>query len=128
MSKSNVGQVVFFLASCKVFNSGNVDKNGKTPLILDPISGTSPRGLNVISGTSAELSGFTPGKCYAVKAVESEPYTDDKGNTTRSFNFNSVGEVSTLEAMNQAMSNKPNYLIQPSNVTKEVAEEVEAEA
>ena len=114
MSKSIVGQAVFFLASCKSFNNGELDKNGKAPLILDPIAGVSPRGLNVISGTSAELSGFVAGKCYGVKAVEQEEYVNpETGKTTRSFNFSAVGEVGVMEAMVQANTNKPTFLIQP---------------
>jgi hypothetical protein len=119
-----------FIASCKVFNSGNADKNGLMPLVLVPLAGTSPRGLNVISGTSAELQGYEAGKVYAISAIEQDPYIDeDTGRTVRSFQFNSVGEVNTIEAMEYANKTVLKVIIEPENVevTKKGAP-VEADA
>lgn len=136
MSKSVVGQTVFFLASCKAFNGGIADSQGKMPVVLNPIAGESPRGLNIISGTSAELQGFEPGKCYGVKAIEQELYTHPEGHEragqqVRSFNFDSVGEIGVMEAMREAKSNKPTYLIQPEGAVvpaEQASEEIEANA
>lgn len=132
MENVRVGQAVFFMASCKAFNGGIADRNSLMPVILDPISGKSPRGLNVISGTSAEMNGFEVGKCYGVKAVETEVYVDKDGKSVRSFNFSVIGELSVQDAMKEAMNSSPTFLIQPNSSTEEstedVAEKIEATA
>jgi hypothetical protein len=88
-----------FVASCKMFNQGEPDEQGKMPMVLVPTAGTSPRGINVISGTSAELQGFEAGKCYAVVANEREVYVKDSGEKVRSFDFNAIGQMTAMEAM-----------------------------
>lgn len=109
-----------FVASCKLFNSGKTDKKGKMPILLKPIAGQSPRGLNVLSGTSAELQGYKPGKTYVVSATEVEPYEKEDGSIIRSFNFDNVGEISPLEALRYAKDDALQVIIQPSTVSEEV--------
>lgn len=101
-----------FVAICSPFNGKGVtaDKNGKLPVVLQPISGTSPRGLNVLSGTVAENSGFEPGKTYGVIATE-RPADEEYG---RQFSFTKVGEVSAIEAMSQPLG-AVKLLIAPNN-------------
>mgnify|MGYP001072496525 CR=1 FL=1 len=113
---------VNFVASCKNFNSGNPDKNGKDPILLKPIGGKSPRGINVLSGTSAELQDFIPGKCYAVQATETAPYETEDGRTVRSFNFDNLGELSPIEAMEYSTKDTLKFLIQPENAQVEAGE------
>ena len=110
-----------FIAVAKVFNGGEVDKNGKSPIVLQPLSGTSPRGLNVLSGTVAESQGFIPNKTYGVIATEREQYEGK-----RQFNFSLVGEVSTLDALSMATTSPVKLLIQPE--VEEQAPPVGAEA
>lgn len=119
---------MLFVASCKSFNNGNVDKNGKEPMVLKPISGTSPRGLNVISGTSAELQGFEKGKMYIVDATEGELYTREDGTTVRSFNFDAIAEVNPFEALAHAKSEPVKLLIQPETEEVTVAQDIQVEA
>lgn len=91
----------FFTASAKLFTNGNEDINGHLPMILSPITGVSPRGVNVISGTSAELYEIEKGKSYVVKATELEPEdkgwqegaSDKDGNLIRQFNYEKVAEI-----------------------------------
>ena len=113
-----------FIASVKNWNNGVADKNGKMPILLKPFAGTSPRGLNVISGTSAELQGFKVGTTCVVSATEGEPYDDGDGNITRSFNFDNIAEVSPIEALAHAKSDPLQVVIAP----EAVAEEIEANA
>lgn len=118
-----------FIASAKVFNSGKADKNGLEPLVLVPLAGTSPRGLNVISGTSAELQGYEAGKVHAISATEQEPYIDeDTGRTVRSFQFNNVGVVNTIEAMEYANKTPLKVIIQPETANVTTDSMVEANA
>lgn len=95
-----------FIASVKKWNNGTADGKGMDPVVLKPFSGHSPRGLNVISGTSAELQGFKVGTTVVVSAVETEPYTNPAtGKVTRSFNFDNIAEINPLEALAHAQSN-----------------------
>ncbi len=116
-------EVFNFVASCKKFNNGNVDTNGKEPLLLKPIAGTSPRGLNVISGTSAELQDFKPGKTYVVSATEGDMYEKEDGTSIRSFNFDNVAEVNPLEALRYAKEDALKVVIQAATKV-EATEEV----
>ena len=93
-----------FVASVKKWNGGSPDKNGNDPILLKPFAGTSPRGLNIISGTSAELQGFTVGKTCVVSATEGEPYTKADGSVVRSFNFDNIADVNPMEAIAHAKS------------------------
>ncbi len=121
-------EVFNFVASCKKFNNGNVDTNGKEPLLLKPIAGTSPRGLNVISGTSAELQDFKAGKTYVVSATEGEEFEKEDGTMVRSFNFDNVAEVNPLEALRYAKEDALKVVIQPVAKKKEAEEEVATNA
>lgn len=98
-----------FTASVKTFSGGNPDRNGKMPIVLQPISGMSPRGLNVLSGTVAENQGFVAGSVHAVVATEREEFEG-----TRQFNFSSVGVITPLEAIADAKENKLQLVIQPT--------------
>ena len=92
---------MFFTASAKTFSNGNEDVNGNLPMILSPITGQSPRGINVISGTSAELYGIEDGGSYVIKATEFEPEdkgwqegaSDKDGNLIRQFGYEKVTEI-----------------------------------
>ena len=107
-----------FVASVKFWNVKEggkpTDKNGHKPLVLIPFGGKAPRGLNVISGSSALLQGFLPGKCYIVTATE-RPLDEEHG---RQFNFESIAEVNPFDALTYSASNPTTVLIQ-----KEVAVE-----
>lgn len=86
-----------FLAICSTFNGENakVDKNGKMPVALQPIAGTSPRGLNILSGSVAENTGFEAGKTYLILASE-RPADERHG---RQFNYAKLGEASLMETI-----------------------------
>lgn len=108
-----------------MWNNGTPDKNGNDPMVLIPLGGLSPRGLNVISGTSAELQGFVAGKCYIVNAIE----RPDEG-FGRQFNFSSIAEVNPFEALDYAKTEPVKVVIQKADATvveetvaKEVAEQ-----
>jgi hypothetical protein len=94
---------MFFTASAKemTHDENLQDTNEKWPMILSPITGKSPRGVNVISGTSAELYGILPGKSYVIKATEledgdkswQEGASDKSGNLIRQFQYENVAEI-----------------------------------
>lgn len=107
--------MIAFTATVKAWSQGEADKNGKMPLVLVPISGVSPRGLNVISGTSAELQGFKEGTVHAVTATERE-VTPENEQYGRQFNFSSIGTLSPLEALRDAKENPLNIIIKPAAV------------
>jgi hypothetical protein len=89
-----------FVASCKPYNQGEPEEvSGLMPLLLEPIAGTSPRGVNVISGSSAQMQGFEVGKCYACKATEREIFVKKNGDQVRSFDFSAIGNMTAMEAM-----------------------------
>ena len=94
---------MFFTASAKLMNHSDdyLDTNGLYPMILSPITGQTPRGINVISGTSAELYGIEEGKSYVCKATELEAEdkswqddaSDKDGNLIRQFSYEKVAEI-----------------------------------
>jgi len=114
-----------FVASVKKWNNGSPDKKGMEPILLKPFAGTSPRGLNIISGTSAELQGFTVGKTCVVSATEGEPYTKADGSVVRSFNFDNIADVNPIEAIAHAKSDPLKVVI--ATATEEVAATQEVE-
>lgn len=95
-----------FIATCKNWNGEKThDSNKNRNVALLPFAGSAPRGVNVIAGTVAISEGFEAGKCYAVKATETEPYTNpDTGKTSKSFNFDMIAELPALEAYKEAQS------------------------
>lgn len=114
-----------FVAVCTAFKGkdAKADKNGKAPVALQPISGTSPRGLNILSGTVAEQQGFVPGKTYGVMATE-RPTDEEYG---RQFNYTKIGELSALEVMTMPL-NGVKLLIAPANAEATVNTEADAPA
>ena len=59
------------LVSVNPFNQGTVDKNGKSPVILNVVAGKAPNRL-VLAGTIAETSGFEVGRVYYANCREVE--------------------------------------------------------
>lgn len=124
-----------FMASAKTFNNGKVDKNGLPPVALLPLTGTSPRGINVIAGTSAELYGIEVGNCYAMRARElsagdkgySEDYSDQ-----RQFQFEMLAPVDTFKAVEAGIKKPAKVLISNGESVEEpitsAGEEVTEEA
>jgi hypothetical protein len=65
----NIGQAV---VTPVTFNNGGIlDKNGKMPVMLRPVSGKMPSKF-VISGTIAENEGFEIGSSYLINIQERE--------------------------------------------------------
>ena len=79
------------IATVNPFNSGNPDKNGKSPVILNVVSGKAPN-RNVLSGTVAENAGIETGKSYIFRWREIDP--NEYG---RQFRWTVVSEISGLE-------------------------------
>jgi len=77
-------------ASVNNFN-GNLDKNGKNPVILNVIAGKFPN-RNVLAGTIAENLGIEVGKSYlfSVREVESNEHG-------RQFIYSKLKELSAME-------------------------------
>jgi len=108
---------MFFACSAKLMNHREelMDINDLYPVILSPITGTSPRGINVISGTSADLYEIEPGKSYFMKATELEegdkswvPDASDKeGNLIRQFQYEMQFEMPMELVIAQAMAPTP---------------------
>lgn len=110
-----------FVATVQAWNGkgAKADKKGNMPLVLIPFGGTTPRGLNVINGTSAQLQGFQINKCYIVTATE-RPYEEEHG---VQFNFASIAEVNPFDALTYSGNNPVKVLIEA-----EVKEQVNVEA
>jgi hypothetical protein len=106
-----------FVAVAKPFsgNSAKKDKNGHMPMVLDPYCGTSPRTLNVLSGTVFKGQAFEVGKKYEVKAVHmgQAPSTVNPDRIVESFNFSNMGEISSSEAREWRRDEGLDYLIAP---------------
>lgn len=124
-----------FMASAKLFNNGDVDSQGLQPVALLPLTGVSPRGINVISGSSAELQGIEPGNCYAIRATEIEP-TDEgyepviskkTGEEIRQFNFQMLATVDTFKAV-EASVKTPARIVVNATTVKDDSETEEPEA
>ncbi len=77
----------------KNFMRGNVDRNGKNPVMLVNMAGKMPN-RNVLSGTVAENQGFELGKTYLARVREVE-----SNNYGRQFNWTSVKELDALEIL-----------------------------
>lgn len=110
-------QTVVFVGVPKKFSGkqAKADINGKMPWVLDPYCGTSPRTLNVISGTVAEGQGFKEGVRCEIKAVHmgQAPSTVNPDKLVESFNFSNMGELSFAEAREYRKEEPLAYLIAP---------------
>lgn len=108
---------VIFVGVAKPFSGLNArkDKNGNMPMVLDPYCGTSPRTLNVISGTVGKGQAFVEGKKYEIKAVHmgQAPSTVNPDKIVESFNFSNMGEISSSEAREWRKEEGLEYLIAP---------------
>jgi len=82
------------IATAKNFTQGNVDKNGKAPVILNVLAGQCPN-RTVISGTVAEREGLEVGKSYLIQVRETK--TDTKHG--RQFVFSKAGELSPMDIL-----------------------------
>jgi hypothetical protein len=71
-----------------------VDKNGKLPVMLVGLAGKNIN-ANVLSGSSAELYGFTVGNTYGVQITEKEP-TEYDGVMTRQFDFSIIMHYTSI--------------------------------
>jgi len=111
----------FIVASVAIFKQGDLDKNGKEPVILVPIAGTCPN-RNVLSGTVAENMGIETGKTYlfSVREAESDP---EYG---RRFVFTKVNELSGAETLDVCLKLGPATMLDASESTSQTAKEVDA--
>lgn len=108
---------VIFVGVAKPFGGlkAKKDKNGNMPMVLDPYCGTSPRTLNVVSGTVFKNQGFVEGKKYEIKAIHmgQAPSTVNPDKIVESFNFSNMGEVTSSEAREWRKDEGLDYLIAP---------------
>ena len=81
------------LATVSTFN-GKVDKNGKTPIILNVLAGKCPN-RNVISGTIAERMNLKVGKSYLFQVREVE--ADEQYG--RQFVYIVTGEATIMDIL-----------------------------
>ncbi len=87
---SNFSSII--IAKVSPFEQGNLDKNGKLPVILNVVAGNSPN-RTVLSGTIAEREGFNVGETHLVQVREVA--ADEYG---RQFNFVKLSD-NPLKAM-----------------------------
>ena len=80
------------LATVSTFN-GNVDKNGKTPIILNILAGKCPN-RNVLSGTIAERMNLKVGKSYLFQVREI-----DSNEFGRQFVYTVAGEATIMDIL-----------------------------
>lgn len=104
------------IASANQFNQGTIDKNGKTPVILNIVAGKCPN-RNVLSGTIAETAGLEVGKTYLLSIREGEP----DAQYGRRFVYSKLKELTAMEIVQSAS------IVGPANVF-DVAAEVKKEA
>lgn len=93
------------VATAKSFNSENakLDKNGKSPVFLNVISGKAPN-RNILAGTIAENEGIEIGKTYLFQVSEKET-SEEFG---RQFVWNKISEMSGLEVLQaETFMNQP---------------------
>ena len=112
----------FIVASVAIFKQGDLDKNGKEPVILVPIAGTCPN-RNVLSGTVAENMGIETGKTYlfSVREAESDP---EYG---RRFVFTNVNELSGAETLDVCLKLGPAVMLDASeNAAQTATKEIDA--
>ena len=93
MKKSNLAIVAISLFRGE---NATTDKNGESPVYLQPIAGAIPN-RNVMSGTVAADRGFIPGNSYAVKWTRNEDQEDEDGETYVNINFTNLGKVDLLQ-------------------------------
>lgn len=92
-NKNNVNKMdEIILASVNTYNQGTVDKNGKEPLMLNVIAGTSPN-MFVINGTIAENIGIEVGSTYLLQVRETEK-SEEYG---RQFTHNKLEQVTGMD-------------------------------
>ena len=103
---SNIKQVTMFTGIVRPFSAKKGEKrepdtNGKLPVVIEPIGGESPRGINVMSGTVAENQGLEEGKNYIFKAVHvgKVESSANAGQMIEGFNLSSLGQLSPMEAI-----------------------------
>ena len=120
-----------FIACVKEANNIKANKRNVRPVILDPVWGTTPRGINVLDGTVAKNNGIECNKAYMFKAIELEP--NDKGFnfniTNRQFNFSKLIEVSGKDLLEYMAMDDMEILVDSDNDTwvKPKAKTVETE-
>jgi len=100
------------------FVNGEVDKNGKSPVLLYVLGGKCPN-RNVLSGTFAENEGFEIGKSYLVQVTERE----EDPTYGRQFQFTKIGELNTLDLIGIA-----DKLGEPTMIDVTVKAEISAPA
>jgi len=84
------------------------NKHGVLPLVLDPIAGKSPRGINLMDGTAAENSGVEADNVYAFKVTEHEP-GDERFNDkveVRQFDFQKQIKLTEEKALDYMMNSQ----------------------
>jgi len=80
------------LVNATAFNSGKLDKNGESPILLNVLAGKAPN-RTVISGTIAKRNGFEIGRLYMVQITERE--TDAQYG--RQFNINKIADATVAD-------------------------------
>lgn len=80
-------------AVVKAYTQGNPDKNGKDPVILQVVAGTSPN-RTILSGTIAEREGFVVGNAYLTQIKEG-----DENEFGRQFIFSNIGVLGTMDLL-----------------------------
>lgn len=118
---STIKRVVMFTGIVRKFSAKKgeertPDTNGKLPVVIEPIGGTSPRGVNVMSGTVAEGQNLVEGKNYIFKAVHTGKVesTVNPGKMIEGFNLSSLGEVTPMEAIDWYEKKDLHFLIDPA--------------
>jgi len=125
------------MAVAKTFKNGQKFDKGttKAAIAMVPLTGNSPRGLNVLSGTSAELYEIEIGKCYAMQATEQvegmkgfNPDAEDKnGDCPRQFQFRMLVEVDAWQAVTAGIASPPVIEMASQSVITEDSKEEEEE-
>lgn len=103
---SGVQKVVMFTAVVRNFTpkkgeTPKLDINDKPPMVVEAIGGTSPRPINLISGTVAEGQDLKAGHHYIFKAVHTGlvESTVNEGEMIDGFNLSAIGEIDVERAI-----------------------------
>lgn len=110
------------LINATAFNSGKLDKNGESPVLLNVLAGKAPN-RTVVSGTVAKRNGFELGKMYIVQITEGK----EDEQYGRQFNINKIAEVSVVEMFSAITSLGKAEIFAVEGTSAEVEETVAIE-
>ena len=108
------------IASVNPFTQGEVDKNGKAPVILNVVAGKCPN-RNVLSGTIAESMGIETGKTYLLSVREGEP----DPTYGRRFVYSNLKALDALEIVSAAPTIGPAEIFDVNTTSKTVEKPAE---